>query len=73
MATQCGFSDLPVPKDIVVATPEEIEARRDSTWLVSARALSDGVTVCSKKPDRTQGFRPGDNRLRSAVGRPPSC
>jgi len=43
------LSDLPVSKDIVVATPEEIEARRESTWHIIARALSDGITVYSKE------------------------
>ena len=65
------LSNLPVSKDIVVATPEEIEARRESTWHIIARALDDGITVYSKEQDRER-VRPGDNRPRSADGRPPS-
>lgn len=47
------LSDLPVSKDIVVATPEEIEARRESTWHIIARALDDGITVYSKEKSQT--------------------
>jgi predicted nucleotidyltransferase len=43
------LSDLPVSKDVVVATPEEIEVRRNSTWHIIARALDDGVTVYSRE------------------------
>jgi predicted nucleotidyltransferase len=43
------LSDLPVSKDVVVATPEEIETRRNSTWHIIARALDDGVTVYSRE------------------------
>jgi len=48
------LSDLPVSKDIVVATPEEIEALRESTWHIIARALNDGITVYSKEQDRVR-------------------
>jgi predicted nucleotidyltransferase len=43
------LSDLPVSKDVVVTTPDEIEKRRTSTWHIIARALDDGVTVYSKE------------------------
>jgi predicted nucleotidyltransferase len=43
------LADLPVSKDVIVATPEEIEARRNSTWHIIARALNDGVTVYSRE------------------------
>ena len=47
-----GLSNLLVSKDIVVATPEEeIEARRESTWHIIARALNEGTTVYSKDQD----------------------
>jgi predicted nucleotidyltransferase len=49
VAMRRELSDLPVSKDIVVATPEEIEARRESTWHIIARALDDGITVYSKE------------------------
>jgi len=47
------LSDLPVSKDIVVATPEEIEARRESTWHIIARALNDGITVYTNEESCT--------------------
>lgn len=43
------LSDLPVAKDIIVATPDEIEERRDSTWHIIARALDEGITVYPSK------------------------
>ena len=46
-----GLSNLLVSKDIVVATPEEIEARRESTCHIIARALNEGTTVYSKDQD----------------------
>lgn len=49
VAMRRELSDLSVSKDIVVATPEEIEARRNSTWHIIARSLDDGITVYSKE------------------------
>jgi Nucleotidyltransferase domain. len=50
------LSDLPVSKDIVVATPEEIEARCESTWHIIARALDNGSAVYSKEESRPRAI-----------------
>jgi len=49
VAMRRELSDLPISKDIVVATPEDIETRCESTWHIIARALEDGITVYSKE------------------------
>ena len=41
------LADLPVPKDIVVTTPEEVENRRSALWHVVGRALREGRLVYS--------------------------
>ena len=36
------LADLPVPKDVIVTTPEEVERRRDSPWHVVGTAVREG-------------------------------
>jgi hypothetical protein len=36
------LADLPVPKDVVVTTPEEVTRRAHSTWHVVGMALREG-------------------------------
>ena len=43
-----ALADLPVPKDVLVTTPPEIERRGDSTWHVVGIALQEGETVYEK-------------------------
>jgi len=46
------LADLPVPKDVVVTTPEEITHRRGSTWHIVQFALEEGKVVY-QKPEAT--------------------
>ena len=39
------LADLPVPKDIIVATPEDLERHRDTIGLVYRAALREGRVV----------------------------
>lgn len=43
-----ALAELPVPKDVVVTTPAEVERRMDSTWHVVGIALREGETVYEK-------------------------
>ena len=53
------LSDLPVSKDIIVTTPEEIARRGHLVGTVLRAALRDGKVVY----DRTeQGFRESDSK-----------
>ncbi len=50
-----ALSDLGVPKDVVVTTPEHLSLRRDSCWHIVATAVREGRTVYT---------HPLDERLR---------
>ena len=45
------LADLPVPKDIIVTTPEELESRKNSTWHIVAQAAREGRVIHPTKPD----------------------
>ena len=45
VAIRRAFTDLPVPKDIVVTTPEEIARRRDFVGTVLRPALREGKVL----------------------------
>jgi hypothetical protein len=61
--------------DGVVATPEEIERRRNSTWHIIARAPYDGVTVYSREQHegRTSRISSGESRFLSPLAKYPSA
>ncbi len=42
------LADLPVPKDVVVTTPEEIARRGTSSWHIVGLALREGKLVYQK-------------------------
>jgi predicted nucleotidyltransferase len=43
------LADLPVPKDVVVTTPEEVARRAHSTWHVVGMALREGRVAYQKE------------------------
>lgn len=43
------LADLPVPKDVVVTTPDEVEKRRHTAWHIVGRALEEGRVVYSSR------------------------
>jgi uncharacterized protein len=45
VAIRCVLTDLPVPKDIVVTTPEEIARRGDLVGTVLRPALREGKVL----------------------------
>lgn len=46
-----ALARLPVPKDVVVASPELVEARQGDLWHVLSRAWREGVEVYSRETD----------------------
>ncbi len=48
-ALRHAVADLPLSKDIIVTTPEEIAQRRDSCWHIVGYALREGRTVYTRK------------------------
>ena len=47
-ALRYALFQLPIPKDVVVTTPEHLAFRRDSCWHIVALALREGETVYSR-------------------------
>jgi predicted nucleotidyltransferase len=47
-AMRRALSALPVPKDVIVATPEELQQRRDSNWHILGIAQREGQVVYQK-------------------------
>ncbi|MCL4396688.1 MAG: hypothetical protein M1482_18100 [Chloroflexi bacterium] len=41
-----ALHDIDLPKDIVVATPEEAERRRNGVGTIIKTALQDGELIC---------------------------
>ena len=45
VALRRALADLPVPKDVVVASADDVERRRDSPWHIVGLALREGREV----------------------------
>lgn len=46
MEMRLALHDIDLPKDIVVATPEEAERRRNGVGTIIKTALQDGELIC---------------------------
>ena len=49
VALRRALADLPVPKDVVVASAAEAERRRDSPWHIVGLALREGREVYARE------------------------
>lgn len=49
VALRRALADLPVPKDVVVASADDVERRRGSSWHIVGLALREGREVYARK------------------------